>query len=184
VSVARRETRRSMRDSGTCAGQRVQPRDTLSAPKSLSPRRPAALAPCSATTTTTTMLPSRLFKNTGIPHYLRSLLVPSPTLPPNVAVQLRLRLGVIRNNSSLTTPPPAPPSSTARPQTGALPPSDPSSAPSNNVQFKLDVEPRLQITFTCTVPDCGTRSTHEFSKRSYTSGIVLIECPGCKNRCA
>ncbi|KAF7798565.1 hypothetical protein EIP86_009787 [Pleurotus ostreatoroseus] len=43
-------------------------------------------------------------------------------------------------------------------------------------------EPRLSLTFTCTVPDCGTRSTHEFSKRSYQRGIVLVQCPGCKNR--
>lgn len=52
---------------------------------------------------------------------------------------------------------------------------------------------RLQITFTCTAavpvsPEsddavaCSHRSTHEFSKRSYEKGIVLIECPGCKNR--
>jgi len=60
----------------------------------------------------------------------------------------------------------------------------------------------LQITFTCTaavpvdgrsiaeiVPgeevdgkQCGHRSTHEFSRRSYEKGIVLVECPGCKNR--
>lgn len=44
------------------------------------------------------------------------------------------------------------------------------------------IEPRLAITFTCAVPDCGHRSTHEFSKRSYTKGIVIIQCPGCKNR--
>lgn len=66
------------------------------------------------------------------------------------------------------------------------------------------IQRRLQITFTCTatldaevvegqeeVADlaegvgettCGHRSTHEFSKRSYDHGIVLIECPGCKNR--
>lgn len=44
------------------------------------------------------------------------------------------------------------------------------------------LKPRLQLTFTCTVPDCGTRSTHEFSKHSYTNGIVLVQCPGCKNR--
>lgn len=46
----------------------------------------------------------------------------------------------------------------------------------------LVAQPRLQLTFTCTVPDCGTRSTHEFSKHSYTKGVVLVACPGCKNR--
>ncbi|WFD23594.1 hypothetical protein MEQU1_002288 [Malassezia equina] len=45
-----------------------------------------------------------------------------------------------------------------------------------------EVQPRLQLTFTCTVPSCHTRSTHEFNKRSYTHGIVIVECPGCKNR--
>ncbi|SHO78408.1 Similar to S.cerevisiae protein ZIM17 (Protein co-chaperone with a zinc finger motif) [Malassezia sympodialis ATCC 42132] len=45
-----------------------------------------------------------------------------------------------------------------------------------------EVQPRLQLTFTCTVPSCHTRSSHEFSKRSYTHGIVIVECPGCKNR--
>lgn len=44
------------------------------------------------------------------------------------------------------------------------------------------VEPRLSLTFTCTVQDCGHRSTHEFSKRSYEKGIVLVQCPNCKNR--
>ncbi|KAM0786646.1 hypothetical protein ACM66B_002095 [Microbotryomycetes sp. NB124-2] len=29
---------------------------------------------------------------------------------------------------------------------------------------------------------CQHRSTHEFSKRSYEKGIVLVECPACKNR--
>lgn len=57
---------------------------------------------------------------------------------------------------------------------------------------------RLQITFTCTasLPPlpaltpaplledsvCNHRSTHEFSRVSYEKGIVLIECPSCKNR--
>lgn len=71
---------------------------------------------------------------------------------------------------------------------------------------------RLQITFTCTAPlssseklalerskdgeheaapvaqegdeavACGHRSTHEFSRRSYEKGIVLVECPSCKRR--
>lgn len=44
------------------------------------------------------------------------------------------------------------------------------------------IEQRLSITFTCTVDECGHRSSHEFSKRSYTKGIVIVQCPGCKNR--
>ncbi|CAO1635767.1 unnamed protein product [Sympodiomycopsis kandeliae] len=44
------------------------------------------------------------------------------------------------------------------------------------------IEQRLQLTFTCTVENCGHRSTHEFAKRSYEKGIVLVQCPGCKNR--
>lgn len=38
------------------------------------------------------------------------------------------------------------------------------------------------LTFTCSVDKCGERSTHEFAKRSYTKGIVIVQCPGCKNR--
>jgi hypothetical protein len=38
------------------------------------------------------------------------------------------------------------------------------------------------MTFTCTADGCGHRSTHEFSKKSYTKGIVLVQCPSCKNR--
>ena len=131
------------------------------------------------------MLPSRLFKNTGVPHRLRSLLTLSPNLPPNVAVQLRFRLGVIRPNSSLVSPPPPPAQSTsaAAPEVGAPSASTDTGATTTTNKIQLEQpEPRLSLTFTCTVPDCGTRSTHQFSKRSYTSGIVLVECPGCKNR--
>ncbi|KAJ9105881.1 hypothetical protein QFC20_004216 [Naganishia adeliensis] len=38
------------------------------------------------------------------------------------------------------------------------------------------------MTMTCTANDCGHRSTHEFTKRSYQKGIVIIQCPSCKNR--
>ncbi|PVH16278.1 uncharacterized protein CXQ87_004150 [Candidozyma duobushaemuli] len=41
-------------------------------------------------------------------------------------------------------------------------------------------KPELMIAFTCT--KCDTRSSHVFSKQSYTNGTVLIQCPGCKNR--
>jgi len=43
-------------------------------------------------------------------------------------------------------------------------------------------EPRMSLTFTCTVVDCGTRSSHTFTRRSYERGVVLVQCPGCKNR--
>ncbi|KAH8079702.1 DNL zinc finger-domain-containing protein [Filobasidium floriforme] len=46
----------------------------------------------------------------------------------------------------------------------------------------LRIEPKLSLTFTCSVDKCGERSTHEFAKRSYTKGIVIVQCPGCKNR--
>jgi protein import protein ZIM17 len=29
---------------------------------------------------------------------------------------------------------------------------------------------------------CGHRSTHEFSRKSYEKGVVLIQCPECKAR--
>jgi hypothetical protein len=87
----------------------------------------------------------------------------------------------------LTTTPPSPSSSstasssgTPDPDTPALSPPSATSSPSPET-FKL--EPRLQITFTCTADDCGHRSSHEFTKRSYETGIVIVQCPGCKNRC-
>ena len=43
-------------------------------------------------------------------------------------------------------------------------------------------EPRMAIAFTCTVAGCGERSAHHFTKRSYERGIVLVQCPKCKNR--
>ncbi|PSR82566.1 hypothetical protein PHLCEN_2v5999 [Hermanssonia centrifuga] len=59
--------------------------------------------------------------------------------------------------------------------------SPPATQPSSEVTSQSH-EPRLSLTFTCTVPDCGVRSTHEFTKRSYQKGIVLVQCPGCENR--
>jgi hypothetical protein len=61
---------------------------------------------------------------------------------------------------------PAPPASTI-----SLAPSEP-----------LKIEPRKAITFNCGVEECGVRQTHEFTKRSYEKGIVIVQCPGCKNR--
>ncbi|ODV85463.1 hypothetical protein CANARDRAFT_181545, partial [[Candida] arabinofermentans NRRL YB-2248] len=44
---------------------------------------------------------------------------------------------------------------------------------------KVD-NPQLMIAFTC--KKCDTRSSHQMSKQAYSSGTVLIQCPGCKNR--
>lgn len=56
-----------------------------------------------------------------------------------------------------------------------------SSTAQTHLTFKPP-EPRLSLTFTCTAEGCHTRSTHQFTRRSYEKGIVLVECPGCKNR--
>ncbi|KAI8094916.1 DNL zinc finger-domain-containing protein [Gilbertella persicaria] len=39
---------------------------------------------------------------------------------------------------------------------------------------------QMLIGFTCKV--CEERSHHTMSKHAYTKGVVLIQCPGCKNR--
>ena len=55
----------------------------------------------------------------------------------------------------------------------------PGSSPSQPIG---KIERRLSITFTCTVPDCGHRSSHEFSRLAYERGIVLCQCPACMTR--
>ncbi|GAA5895300.1 Zim17p [Sporobolomyces salmoneus] len=59
------------------------------------------------------------------------------------------------------------------------------------------IDRKLRIIFTCTAPipedpqqtqigapakPCGHRSSHEFSKRSYDKGVVIVQCPECSNR--
>ena len=133
------------------------------------------------------MLPSRLFSNTGISRSLRSLVIPHPGIPPSIAVQLRFRLGV--NPATLA-------SGLAHFSTSRTRQNDTQynlSEPSSKIGIEQDrtttsqalpgkLEPRLSLTFTCSVVQCGERSTHEFSKRAYKSGVVLVQCPKCKNR--
>ncbi|KAG6916468.1 hypothetical protein DXG01_006662 [Tephrocybe rancida] len=140
------------------------------------------------------MLPSRLFRNTGLPPALRSLITPHATLPSTVAVQLRFRLGLFPGTNaqaystaplppSASPPPSSSPSSTAS-SSSSTPKSSVSSAAATTTSQALpeSLEPRLQMTFTCTAEGCSERSTHQFTKRAYERGIVLVQCPGCKNR--
>lgn len=147
------------------------------------------------------MLPSRLYRNTGIPPPLRSLLIPHPSLPATISVQLRLRLGVLPNSleasrrelstSSLNSNGPlrarnlstSPARSGSQGGLGSSTSIPATTATSSQEADAASQVPRMQITFTCTAEDCDrTRSTHQFTKKAYESGIVLIQCPGCKNR--
>ncbi|KAF8889269.1 DNL zinc finger-domain-containing protein [Infundibulicybe gibba] len=132
------------------------------------------------------MLPTRLFRNTGIPPPFRSLITPHPSLPASLRVQLRLRLGA--NGRRLASSSGSAPKLPANDQIHPLSAPAHTDAEPSTSTTKLELarqEPKLSITFTCTAPDCGppgVRSTHEFSRRAYERGIVLVQCPGCKNR--
>ncbi|KAK7041702.1 hypothetical protein VNI00_008991 [Paramarasmius palmivorus] len=151
------------------------------------------------------MLPSRLYRNVGLPPPLRALITPHPSLPAQIKVQLRLRLGIINPAaaaaSTLSSGATRPYSSTASAYSSKPGNAPASSGPAiglgagssgsneagssgltSSQALPEAMEPKLQMTFTCTVTDCGTRSTHEFTKRSYERGIVIVQCPGCKNR--
>lgn len=146
------------------------------------------------------MIPALLFKykNMGIPPPLRSLMVIHPKLSPTVAAQLRLRgrlqstsRGLITSSSSSAPSRNSHPlrrklhntlcraSSSATRAEAALPESG---AATSSQSLEMKQEPRLQLTFTCTVEGCSERSTHDFTRRSYERGIVIVTCPGCKNR--
>ncbi|KAJ6485578.1 DNL zinc finger-domain-containing protein [Mycena sanguinolenta] len=128
------------------------------------------------------MLPSRLFRNLGIPPPLRSLITPHASLPATISVQLRLRLGV-QPSSLVASAQRLARYSTAAPAVSS-PAVDASSEPSTTDSQELPerIVPKLSMTFTCTADNCGERSTHEFSRQAYESGIVLVQCPGCHNR--
>ncbi|KAI5121862.1 hypothetical protein M0805_001070 [Coniferiporia weirii] len=129
------------------------------------------------------MLPSRLFRNLGIPPPLRSLLVIHPGLSPSVAVQLRLRLQLVPRPFS-TSPAVRPLSRRLHSSAPAASQNGGSGVPSSSFTQEAaePPEPRLQLTFTCAVTDCSERSSHEFTKRAYERGIVIVTCPKCKNK--
>lgn len=43
-----------------------------------------------------------------------------------------------------------------------------------------DASDKMYIVFTCC--NCETRAVKGFAKSSYESGVVLVQCPGCKKR--
>ncbi|KAJ7498054.1 DNL zinc finger-domain-containing protein [Mycena galericulata] len=130
------------------------------------------------------MFLSRLFRNTGIPPVLRSLITPHPSLPAALSVQLRLRLGV-RPNSLVASFQRSVGYSTTTTAPGVTAPAEDAQAElakTNSQPLPEAIAPKLSMTFTCTADGCGERSTHEFSKQAYDSGLVLVQCPGCHNR--
>jgi mitochondrial protein import protein ZIM17 len=146
------------------------------------------------------MLPSRLFRNTGLAPPLRSLITPHVSLPASASVQLQFRLKVRAYSASTSTAggPQAQTNSSISSSSANANDSSPAdlslSAPlsslsqsstSHTQHLQTDpLEPRLSITFTCTAPNCSTRSSHTFTKRAYEKGVVIVQCPGCKNRWA
>jgi hypothetical protein len=114
------------------------------------------------------LLPSRLLCNVNSAASRQVLRLQRPLIHPSLP---RSHLSwVVRHNSTGLPPPPTPGSA-------------PSTASSDTQTTRSDLgEPRLSLTFTCTAGECSTRSTHQFTKRAYERGIVLIECPGCKAR--
>ena len=116
------------------------------------------------------MLPFRLLRNVNLAARSQILRLQRPPLATSSLLWSHLSLAVRHNSTRV------PPASAldAAPSTVT---SDASQAAKSDVD-----EPRLSLTFTCTAGNCSTRSTHQFTKRAYEKGIVLIECPGCKTR--
>ncbi|KAL9713825.1 hypothetical protein Ac2012v2_003436 [Leucoagaricus gongylophorus] len=129
----------------------------------------------------TIMLPCRLFRNTGLP--LRSLVTvtPKPALHSSHKIHFYFYLDGAAFRSRYSTTTPNATSSSTNPDTGK----ETTQGTEEYTVLKQalgKIEPKLSITFTCTVEGCGERSTHQFTRHSYEKGIVLVQCPGCKNR--
>ncbi|KAG1738849.1 zf-DNL-domain-containing protein [Suillus paluster] len=120
------------------------------------------------------LLPSRLLRNISpilIPHTAN--VRPYARLPFRRASQTPcLALGTIRSHSSSHPSKPLANSSVSHP-----------SGSSDQIKDDSPIqEARLGIVFTCTAEACSHRSSHTFTKRAYERGIVIVQCPGCKNR--
>lgn len=120
------------------------------------------------------MLPSRLLRNISpflVPystHVIPCAKLASRRLPQTPC----LSFGSFRSNSSLHPSKPLAKSSVSH-----------SSASSEQIKDDSPIqEARLGIVFTCTAEACSHRSSHTFTKRAYERGIVIVQCPGCKNR--
>ncbi|KAG0703976.1 DNL zinc finger-domain-containing protein [Suillus ampliporus] len=120
------------------------------------------------------MLPSRLLRNISpilIPNSAH--VRPCAIFPSRGASQTHcLSFGTIRSNSTLHPSKP-----------WAKSPVSHLSGSSDRIEDdSLIQEARLGIVFTCTAEACSHRSSHTFTKRAYERGIVIVQCPGCKNR--
>ena len=111
------------------------------------------------------MLTTRLLRSA---RPLSRLLYRHPAAPQRSALSL-VRLGQRLYSDSVTN---APPSAQHLSQNT-----------SDSVKAEQPDEPKYSLTFTCKVPECDERTSHMFSKRAYHHGIVIIQCPKCKNRC-
>lgn len=125
---------------------------------------------------------NRILLSSKLLHNISPILIPNST-HARLSVKLTCRkasrtsclsLGTIRSNSSLH-----PSKSCAK---SLVSPSSGSSEQNKGDDHPIQ-EARLGIVFTCTAEACSHRSSHTFTKRAYERGIVIVQCPGCKNRC-
>lgn len=121
-----------------------------------------------------TILPFRLLPFPMLPSRLLRSVRPLPRLVSHrLAAKWRPSSSLIRPgprfySDSVTT---APPTAQHLPQNT-----------SDSAKTQQSDEPKYSLTFTCKVPECDERTSHMFSKRAYHHGIVIIQCPKCKNR--
>jgi hypothetical protein len=118
---------------------------------------------------------SRSLHNTSsilIPHSTHIRLCAKSTCR-NTSRTSSLSFTTIRSNSSLHPSKPL-----------AKPSVSPSATSDQSKDDHPIQEARLGLVFTCTAEACSHRSSHTFTKRAYERGIVIVQCPGCKNRCA